>query len=67
MIIFNQNENHIKALSVSVGQGAIEWESLENILQMKISVAKFQAWRWRWIHDVDRPEFIVDLRHWSQF
>ena len=43
MIIFNQNENHIKALSVSVGQGAIEWESLENILQMKISVAKFQA------------------------
>ena len=43
MIIFNQNENHIKALSVSVGQGAIEWESLENILQMKISVAKFPA------------------------
>ena len=22
---------------------------------------------WRWIHDVDHPEFIVDLRHWSQF
>jgi len=43
MIIFNQNENHIKALSVSVGKGAIEWENLENILQMKISVAKFPA------------------------
>ena len=43
MIIFNQNENHIKALSMSDGQGAVEWESLEIILQMKISVAKFPA------------------------